>query len=694
MLLRTLLCALACGAACALESFENLPVGSLSRGESEYGVLTAPAGHAAIDGKHARTGERALHLQGGEDRNLELALSKPVVKDTPCDFWLERWTGRPPFRFTLTAVTPKGEKQLVCEEKMSSGSYKRHVEVILPAGTTALRFACTSDKKGGVLVDDLAIHSGPMMIENVETPHPGAYPLLKRAPINPVMGVHISSSGSESPQSIRRIELRVQPVGQVDKVTLRSSDARGTQMQKSRVFGTGQPDGSGKVVITCTDGELGTGHTWLWLDATPSEKSQVGSTVTFSNVKITIGDKEYAPEQKPVTQRIGYLLAIPGESVGLQPEGAAPRPCKAFRIPGLIRTQKGSLVGCFDARYNHAGDLCADIDIAFVRSTDGGQTWTAPEVAMDSGPGANNGNGDPCILQDQSGRIWMHSLACHFAGGASLFVSKPGFDEKSTGQWAMTYSDDDGKTWSRDFVNPTRQIKKAEWNCILSGPGCGITMKDGTIVFPAQIWQTGANPRCMSTICYSRDGGKTWVYGEGIPQNSSECQVVERKDGSLMLNCRNENRSGRRVVYTTRDLGKTWQAHETNDKALVEPTCQASLVSIETKKYGRVLLFSNPNSRSGRDHMTIRYSKDDGLTWSEGYEYDARPCAGYSCIALTDEEHVGIIYESAHANGVTDMRGIGFIRIPLETIMTGREVPSRPASQVESRRKKTARSGR
>lgn len=665
-----------------MEGFENLPVGPLNRGEVEYGALTAPAGHAAINGRHARTGERALHLLGGENRNLEIALKEPIAKETPCDFWMERWTGRPPFRFVLTAVTPEGEKQLVSEEKMGPGGYKKHVEVMLPAGTTALRFTCTSDEDGGILVDDFAIHTGPMVIEKVETPHPGAYPLLKRAPINPVLGVHVDTSGSESPQDVRRVELRVQPAGQVDSVTLRSSDARGTRMQKSRVFGTGKPDAEGRVVIDCPRGELGTGSTWLWLDARPSEESLVGSAVTFSDVNITIGEKKYSPQQTPVTQRIGYLLSIPGESVGNQADGAEPRPCKSFRIPGLIRTRKGTLIGCFDARYNHEGDLCADIDVAVVRSTDGGQTWTAPEVAMDSGPGVNNGNGDPCILQDHNGRIWLQSLACHFAGGASLFVSKPGFDEKSTGQWAMTYSDDDGKTWSRDFVNPTRQIKKEEWTCILAGPGCGITMKDGTIVFPAQIWQLGANPRCMSTICYSRDGGKNWAYGAGAPHSTSECQVVELQDGSLMLNCRNEARSGRRMVYVTRDLGKTWQAHESNDKTLSEPTCQASLVSVDTKAYGRLLLFSNPKSQGGRDHMTIRYSKDEGVTWSEGYEYDSRPCLGYSCIALTDEEHVGIIYEAAHTDGVSGMRGIGFIRIPLETVMTGEDVPARPASMV------------
>ena len=81
----------------------------------------------------------------------------------------------------------------------------------------------------------------------------------------------------------------------------------------------------------------------------------------------------------------------------------------------------------------------------------------------------------------------------------------------------------------------------------------------------------------------------------------------------------------------------------------------------------------------GRNNMTIRTSHDDGQTWNEGYLYDSRQCMGYSCIAMTDDKHVGIIYETCHNNGKNGNRGIGFIRIPLETVVTGKEVPAKPA---------------
>ncbi len=673
---RLLLPLLACGLATATESFEKLPAGLLTTGETNYGMVSALHGHAEILHSHARNGEQALHIVGGENRQVILELDEPLAHAAPCELWLQRWTVRPPFRFALTAITPEGEKELSCEENLGVGSYNRKVEVMLPAGTQAILLSCTSDPDGGVLVDDLAIHSGQMSVESVEVVKPGRFPILKRAPINPVLAVHVRTKGAAEPLGPDTLRLQVSDPTQIAHVTLRTGNAHGSSFKGSRVLGGAKPATDGSVTISC-NGKLDMGENWLWLDVEPSEEAKVGGSVTFSDLRLGLDGKEFKGGDTSSTQSIGYLVSVPDEGVGGQPNGAAPRRCVSFRIPGLIRSSKGTLVGCFDARYVHSGDLCADIDVAVVRSEDGGQTWSAPVIAMDSGVGPHHGNGDPCILEAAGGRLWMQALACHFSG-VSLAASKAGWDEDKTGQWVMSYSDDDGKTWNPDFVNPTRQIKKEEWTCILAGPGNGITMKDGTLVFPAQIWQNGANPRCMSTICYSVDGGKNWSYGTGVPHSTSECQVVELADGALMLNCRNEARQGQRIIYITRDLGKTWQAHESNNKALIEPTCQASLVAVDSPKYGRLLLFSNPRTRGARDHMTVRYSTDEGKTWSEGYEYDTRHCWGYSCIAMADADTVGLFYEAPHVSETSDLHGIAFLRIPLADIVGEAEKPAEP----------------
>lgn len=668
MLQRTILSLLACGFACAAESFENLPGGPIESGQTEYGALSAPAGHASINTHHVRTGKRSLHIQGGENNKVEILFDTPLAEETPCSFWMERWTRRPPFQFRLIAVAANGsEKQISEESKIGPGGFKRRMEARIPAGTKALRMVCTSAENGGVLIDDLELHNGPMVVKKLELSNPGVYPMFRRAPINPVIKVDVATAGVKNAKSINSLSLNISPADQVKNVSLCTGTPDGTNMHNIKVFGSAQPDANGNVTIKFDGAVLPAGESTLWIDATPTDTARVGGSVSFNNVELTVDGKGYkAPAT--VTQRVGHLMALPGEKVGNQPNGNPGRDCVAFRIPGMIRTASGALVGCFDARYHHEGDLCADIDVAAVRSTDGGQTWSLPTVCMDSGPGGANGCGDPCIVQDKTGRIWIQALACHFSGGASLWTSKTGNNYYTTGQWEMVYSDDDGKTWSYQHVNPTKQIKKDEWNCILAGPGCGITTSKGVIVFPAQIWQTGAKYNCMSTICYSTDGGLSWKYGKGIPHRTSECQVVELQDGSIMLNCRNENRSGKRVVYVTKDLGETWAPHDTNLTALPEPTCQGSLVNA-TVDGKPMLLFSNPATSGGRFDMGIRYSEDDGKTWSKPLTYDSRRCMGYSCVAMVDDKNVGIIYETSHTNGKNGNRGIGFIILPLSEIL-------------------------
>ncbi|MBR2313240.1 MAG: exo-alpha-sialidase [Akkermansia sp.] len=681
---------LACGLAFGTESFEKFPNGKLSTGAVEFGQLVAEAGHAEIHGK-GRSGGKCLRVMGGTDRTVSMDFTEALPKETKFQFWVERWTNKAPFKLEVKAVTPQGESTVTTLNKAGTGGFHTKVEGKLPGGATAMKLVAETPEGSGVLVDDLSIMLGEMKVSGVEIRNPGVYPMMKRALFNPVLLVDVKTTGADKPKLVDKLVLKVTDPDQVAKVTLRSGDANGMSFRGSVEYGSATPGKDGKVLIKSRK-ELQGGDNYLWIDVEPAESAVIGSTATFKDVSITIDGQLYEPEMEPVTQRIGTMLAFPGEKVGNQPDGAAPRDCIAFRIPGLIRTQKGTLIGCFDARYTHEGDLCADIDVATVRSTDGGQTWTMPEVSLDAGPGGGNGCGDPCILQDKKGRIWMQALATHFARGRAINASGTGTAPDRTGQWEMVYSDNDGKTWSK-VLNVTDKVKKDEWTLILAGPGNGICTTKGVIVFPAQIWQNGADPVCRSTICYSTDGGKKWKMGNGVPAKTSECQVVELQDGSLMLNCRNEAYGGRRVIYVTKDLGETWEPHATNCNALSEPTCQASLVTVETKKYGRLMLFSNPK-KNGRSNMTVRASQDDGQTWNEGLLYDVRRCMGYSCLALTDPDHVGVIYETCHTTAERGERGIGFIRLPLETIVTGEEVEVKPASASGEKAGKKGKKGK
>ena len=300
----------------------------------------------------------------------------------------------------------------------------------------------------------------------------------------------------------------------------------------------------------------------------------------------------------------------------------------AYRIPGLVTTDKGTLVGCYDVRYHSSVDLQEKIDIGISRSTDKGQTWEPMRIAMTMGnerglPHAQNGVGDPSILVDgKNHTLWIAAAWCHGMGNQrAWFNSGQGMDADETAQLLLAKSEDDGKTWSKP-INITEQVKDPSWYFLLQGPGRGITMHDGTLVFPIQFIDSTRVPN--AGIMYSQDAGKTWHLHQAARSNTTEAQVAEVEPGVLMLNMR-DNRGGSRAVSITRDLGRTWEEHPSNRSALPEPVCMASLIHVNANENALkrdILLFSNPNTTKNRNHITIKASLDGGIT--EGIPSDAR----------------------------------------------------------------------
>jgi len=373
-------------------------------------------------------------------------------------------------------------------------------------------------------------------------------------------------------------------------------------------------------------------------------------------------------------QRRGAVVVHPPEEFACRPalvlRAAGQDSCDTYRIPGLVTTKEGTLIAVYDNRYNNSKDLQEDIDIGMSRSTDGGQTWEPMKVIMDMGeyggrPQRLNGIGDPCVLYDSRhhtlwvAALWMSGLS---PDQMLWWASKPGMTPEETGQFILVKSTDDGLTWSEP-VNITPQIKNPAWQLLLQGPGRGITTREGMLVFPAQFKADigekaidGGPFTCHSTIVYSKDGGNSWHTGAGAKSNTTEAQVVELADGSLMLNMRDDRNkrdkgdTNGRAVATTTDLGKTWTMHPTSNNALPEPNCMASIISADVMMDGvkkQVLFFSNPNNREARTNMTIKASLDGGLTWPEEFhtELNAAKGDGYSCLTMVDENTVGILYE-------------------------------------------------
>jgi sialidase-1 len=296
----------------------------------------------------------------------------------------------------------------------------------------------------------------------------------------------------------------------------------------------------------------------------------------------------------------------------------------SYRIPALIVTPKGTLLAFCEGRKNSGSDA-GDIDVLLRRSFDRGKTWSSVEKVADMGADTV-GNPTP-VVERKTGTIFL--LLTGNPGTATerqITDAAPGAVRTV---W-ITRSTDDGASWSPP-VDITAQVKRPDWTWDATGPGNGIQLRSGRLVIPC-------DHNGHSHVIYSDDRGKTWKIGGIAEDKTNESAVAELKDGSLLLNMRSYHGKHRRAIQRSRDGGLTW-APLAFDEALIEPVCQASLISIGHRR----LLFTNPAATT-RTHLTVRLSKDDGATWSASRLLYEGPSA-YSSLAKLRDGTIGLLYE-------------------------------------------------
>ena len=655
-------------------SYEEVPAGAFTQLEGAGGIWRAPEGHAIIHGAHQKTGEQSLRILGGQERGVEFELGVDEVPAGVASFWAERWTSRGPFEFrVLGQINGQWRELYNGDDEIAVGGFNTHVKFALPAGTTRLRFMATTPDESGVMIDDLRIGEAiPMRIVSVDTQQPVSPALVGNRTsaialiavetvglLEPISleQLRINMAGTTSPSDIESVEIYYTGVNR----TL-SNDVPDANFPEDARFGRAQRPADG--LTFRGDQELQEGINYFWVSYKLKDSADIDGCVDAGCewVKLDSRREAFVPEtiNPQGAQRLGVVVRTAHQDGN-----------RSYRIPGLATTNNGTLIAVYDNRKSGWGDLPGNIDIGMSRSTDGGHTWEPMQVIMDMGdeeePGMRgNGIGDPAVLVDTTtNTIWVIATWSH--GNRSWRGSQPGLSPADTGQLMLTKSEDDGVTWS-DPINITEQVKDPAWCFLLQGPGKGITLSDGTILFPAQFQDTPENNRLpRSSLIYSQDHGETWHMGTGAWDDTTEAQVVELEDGVLMINCR-YNRQNRRVVRISNDMGATWQEHPTTREALTEPgSCMASLINVDRelgRPYTGVLLFSNPASTRARQEMTIKASRDGGMTWPHDMQVllDHGRGAGYSCMTMIDENTVGILYEGNRAH-------MTFQRIPLADLI-------------------------
>jgi len=306
-----------------------------------------------------------------------------------------------------------------------------------------------------------------------------------------------------------------------------------------------------------------------------------------------------------------------------------------YRIPGIL-AHGDTVLAYAEARRDGFGDW-ADIDVVMRRSTNGGKTWEPMRVLVDSGK--DTVNNPVMIAGKKAGEV--HFLYC--VNYAKAYYRR---------------SEDGGRTFgeAKEITGAFETLRRHyDWNVIATGPGHGIRLRNGRLL--VAVWlSTGGKrhrPSRVSTI-YSDDNGGTWQAGELLADtlpNPSETYAIERRDGSVLLNIRNEATEHRRAISVSANGATGWSTPRF-DSQLVEPVCMASL--IKHPKGG--WLFSNPDNLEAtyvdaaktvnrdRKNLTVQWSGDEGKTWTAKKVLEAG-LSGYSDLAVTKDGSILCLYE-------------------------------------------------
>ncbi len=383
-----------------------------------------------------------------------------------------------------------------------------------------------------------------------------------------------------------------------------------------------------------------------------------------------------------------------------------------YRIPSIIRLGNGDLLAVAEGRVANCGDHNGIIRVVGKLSQDRGETWGEVFII------ARNiiADGTEHVAQNPSPVLDMMDPD-NPQGKALIIYNKTEFGENFiTGGSGVRRaysieSIDHGRTWvnERDItaevhkpLQPdytavyadavTRYNNPEDWRMNFPATGHGIQLRGGLrdnpatrgrLFYCAKLTQGGRSVRQgQSYVYWSEDHGRSWNIG-GVSDilGSSEAMAVELETGDIMVNFRNNtgpagagvNYRGVMIHEFEDDGAISMATSHRDDSALPDPMVQASIQRYswsDQEEYGGKsrLLFSNPNSQSAREQMTVRMSYDEGRSWSRQKLVDGGPAA-YGDLVVLDDMRIGLLYERGNAGG------IAFARFSLEWLSDGQDSP-------------------
>ncbi len=455
------------------------------------------------------------------------------------------------------------------------------------------------------------------------------------------------------------------------------------------------------------------------------------------------------PEGAEVTDKLDVFEG--GENRKPNKDGIA-----SYRIPALLKTDKGTLIAGADERRLHHSDW-GDIGMVVRRSDDKGKTWGDRIVI--SNPRDNENarrahagspvNIDMALVQDPKTKrifsifdmfvegeavrdlpgkapqayeqigdkvyqiLYKKGEAGHYTirENGEIFdpenrkteyrvvvdPKKPAYSDKgdlykgeelignvyfdysdknifrvsNTNYLWMSYSDDDGKTWSAP-KDITYGIRKDWMHFLGTGPGTGIALHSGPhkgrLVIPAyttnNVSYLGGSQ--SSRVIYSDDHGETWHAGEAVNDNrpignqtihsstmnnpgaqNTESTVVQLNNGDLKLFMR--GLTGDLQVATSKDGGATWEKDVKRYADVKDVYVQMSAIHTvqEGKEYIILSNAGGPGRYNGLVHVA-RVEANGDLTWIKHNPIQSGKFA-YNSLQDLGNGEFGLLYEHATA---------------------------------------------
>lgn len=250
---------------------------------------------------------------------------------------------------------------------------------------------------------------------------------------------------------------------------------------------------------------------------------------------------------------------------------------------------------------------------------------------------------------------------------------------KSSYVW-MSYSDDDGRTWSspRDI---TASLRRRGMKFLGIGPGKGIVLKwgphAGRIIIPAYStnWKSHLRGSQSSRLIYSDDHGKTWHTGKAVNDNrvlsngekihsltmdnkkeqNTESVPVQLKNGDIKLFMR--NLTGNLEVATSKDGGEIWQNHVKRYKEVHDAYVQLSAIRFEHDKKEYILLVNanGPGKKRQDGYARLaQVNRNGSFKWLYHHHIQDGSFA-YNSVQQLNNDQFGVLYEhrEKHQNSFT-----------------------------------------